>query len=148
MRRGVYRIAHFPVADHEDLAALWLWGEQAGVFSHETALALHDLSDVLPAKVHMTVPGSWDERRLRVPRGLVLHFTDLADREWEWLEAVAITRPGRTLFDCIDAHPPARPHPPGAQASAGTRPRVAAREREPHQAPGECAEEDWMTVGC
>ncbi len=44
MRRGVYRLVHFPVGDHEDLTAVWLWSEREGVFSHETALALHDLS--------------------------------------------------------------------------------------------------------
>ena len=104
VRRGIYRITHFPAADREDLVVLWLWGEQAGVFSHQTALALHDLSDDLPAKVHMTVPRAWAERRLRVPKGLVLHFADLVDREWEWLEAVPITSLGRTLLDCIDAH--------------------------------------------
>ena len=40
VRRGVYRIVHFPAAEHEDLATLWLWSDQAGVFSHETALML------------------------------------------------------------------------------------------------------------
>lgn len=104
VRRGIYRITHFPAAEREDLVVFWLWGEQAGVFSRETALALHDLSDVLPAKVHMTVPRSWRERRLRIPRGLILHHADLADHEWEWREAVPITTPLRTLFDCIDAH--------------------------------------------
>lgn len=104
VRRGIYRVTHFPAAGHEDLVVPWLWAERAGVFSHETALALHDLSDVLPAKVHMTMPGSWEKRRLRVPRSLVLHFADLTDGEWEWLEAVPITSPRRTLLDCIDGH--------------------------------------------
>ena len=30
VRRGVYRLVHFPLTEHEDLAALWLWSEQAG----------------------------------------------------------------------------------------------------------------------
>ncbi len=104
VRRGVYRVTHFPASDHEDLVVLWLWGEQAGVFSRETAMALHELSDVLPAKVHMTVPEPWRNRRLRVPGGLVLHYADLTSQEWEWHEAVPITTPLRTLLDCIDAH--------------------------------------------
>ncbi len=36
-RRGVYRLVHFPSSEHEDLIVLWLWAEQQGVFSHETA---------------------------------------------------------------------------------------------------------------
>ncbi len=79
VRRGIYRLVHFPASEHEDLVVLWLWAEQAGVFSHETALALHDLSDALPGKVHLTVPASWRRRRLRVPAGLVLHFADVGD---------------------------------------------------------------------
>jgi predicted transcriptional regulator of viral defense system len=41
VRRGIYRLVHFPASEYEDLAVAWLWAEQAGVFSHETALALH-----------------------------------------------------------------------------------------------------------
>ena len=52
-RRGVYRLVHFPAGDHEELVVLWLWSDKYGVFSHQTALALHGLSDVLPAKAHL-----------------------------------------------------------------------------------------------
>ena len=72
VRRGVYRIVHFPAGDHEDLTAIWLWSDREGVFSHQTALALHDLSDVLPAQVHLTLPEGWRKRRLRVPDGVVV----------------------------------------------------------------------------
>jgi predicted transcriptional regulator of viral defense system len=44
VRRGVYRLVHFPPGEHDDLAAVWLWSNRAGVFSHETALSLHELS--------------------------------------------------------------------------------------------------------
>lgn len=56
VRRGIYRLVHFPASEHEELVVLWLWADQTGVFSHATALALHDLSDVLPSRVHMTLP--------------------------------------------------------------------------------------------
>ena len=67
VRRGIYRLVHFLAPDHEDLTTIWLWSEQAGVFSHQTALALHGLSDVLPSRMHLTVPAAWRQRRLRVP---------------------------------------------------------------------------------
>lgn len=102
-RRGIYRLVHFPASDHEDLVVLWLWSEQAGVFSHETALALHDLSDVLPGKVHLTVPATWRRRRLRVPSGLVLHFADLGDTDRTSFGAVPVTVALRTLSDSIEA---------------------------------------------
>lgn len=103
VRRGIYRLVHFPSGDHEDLVVSWLWSEQAGVFSHETALALHDLSDALPSKVHLTMPASWRHRRLRVPTGLVLHFADIGERERTNFGAVPVTAPLRTLADCIEA---------------------------------------------
>jgi len=101
VRRGIYRLVHFPAGEHEDLVALWLWAEQAGVFSHETALALHGLSDALPSKVYMTTPRSW---RLRVPAGLVLHYADLDDVDRVWFSAVPVTSPRRTLRDCVEAN--------------------------------------------
>ncbi len=100
-RRGVYRIRHLPAQDDEQLVELWLWSDRRGVFSHETALALYDLSDVLPARVHRTVPAGWRRRRLRVPEVLRLHFADLADGEHQWVGHVPVTAPGRTLRDCV-----------------------------------------------
>jgi predicted transcriptional regulator of viral defense system len=104
VRRGIYRLVHFPASDHEDLVVLWLWSEQEGVFSHETALALYDLSDILPTRVHLTLPASWRRRRLRVPSGLVLHFADIGEGERSSFEAVPVTAPRRTLRDCVEAH--------------------------------------------
>lgn len=103
VRRGIYRLVHFPSGDHEDLIVLWLWSEQAGVFSHETAILLHDLSDDLPSKAQMTLPTGWRRRRLRVPAGLVLHFADVDERDRTNFGAVPFTVPLRTLTDCTEA---------------------------------------------
>jgi predicted transcriptional regulator of viral defense system len=103
VRRGVYRLVHFPPGDQEDLAAVWLWSDTAGVFSHETALFLHGLSDVLPSTVHLTVPTSWRNRRLRVPRGVVLHHADVPKGERAWAGSIPVTAPARTLADSAAA---------------------------------------------
>jgi len=103
VRRGIYRLVHFPTSDRENLVVSWLWSQQAGVFSHETALALHDLCDVLPDKLHLTLPARWRRRRLRAPAGLVLHFADVTERDRSSFGAVPITAALRTLMDCIDA---------------------------------------------
>src|SRR5690606_1649044 len=76
------------------------------VFSHQTALALHDLSDVLPAQVHLTLPETWRTRRLRVPDGVVLHYADVAESERRWFGPVPATAPLRTLEDCAAEHLP------------------------------------------
>lgn len=103
VRRGVYRVVHFPAGEHEDLVELWLWSEQAGVFSHETALALHDLSDALPSRAHLTIPAKWQDRRLRVPGSVALHFADVAKRDRAWIGPVPVTSTMRTIADCIEA---------------------------------------------
>ena len=100
VRRTVYRLKHFPPGQQEDLVALWLWSDRAGIFSHETALMLHELSDVLPARAHLTVPAKWRRRRLQVPDGVVLHYADVPKRDRAWVGAVPVTSPARTLADC------------------------------------------------
>ena len=100
VRRGIYRLVHFPAGEHEELESVWLWSEQAGVFSHQTALALHRLSDALPAQTHLTLPSAWRARRFRVPEGVVLHHADVPKQELTWFGPVPITSVKRTLNDC------------------------------------------------
>jgi predicted transcriptional regulator of viral defense system len=100
IRRGIYRLVHFPPGEHEELVIAWLWSERAGVMSHQTALALHGLSDVLPAHVHLTVPSAWRRRRFRLPPDVVLHHADVGPEDRAWFGAVPLTTPRRTLSDC------------------------------------------------
>jgi predicted transcriptional regulator of viral defense system len=103
LRRGSYRLVHFPAGDHEDLVAAWLWSEQAGTISHTSALALHDLSDALPARIDLTLPAAWRHRRLRPPADVELHHADLPARDRTWFGAVPTTTAARTLADCARA---------------------------------------------
>ncbi len=102
-RRGLYRLVHFPHVEHEELASVWLWSDRAGVFSHQTALALHGLSDVLPARAHLTLPAAWKRRRLTVPDDVLLHYADLTDDARSWFGPVPVTTPARALNECADA---------------------------------------------
>src|SRR2546421_641862 len=74
--RGIYRLRQFPSPERPDLILWYLWSRNRqdypeGLYSHETALSLHDLSDAMPAKLHMTVPKSF-RRNSQIPRALVL----------------------------------------------------------------------------
>lgn len=100
VERGIYRFAQFPPHPQEDLAVRWLWTDREGVFSHETALLLHRLSDALPNITVMTVPAAWARRRLTIPRGVELHFDDVVDADVQWVDAVPVTTPLRTVIDC------------------------------------------------
>ncbi len=99
-RRGIFRLAHYPPHALADLLVLWLWADQQAVFSHTTALVLHDLSDAMPARIHLTLPAAWEGRRLVLPKGTSAHFAELPADDRTWHDVVPVTTPLRTLRDC------------------------------------------------
>ena len=104
--RGIYRLALFPFTDRPDLVLWALWSrnrneEVEGVYSHQTALSLYDLSDLNPAKLHMTVPAHF-RRNSDIPGILVLHYADLPDSDVQTAQGFKFTRPLRTVFDLIE----------------------------------------------
>lgn len=98
---GVYRLPEIPLAAHDDLVRIAFWSrdrsdEPQAVASHQTALAVHELSDLLPTKIHVTVP-----RTFRKPpgKGLVLHRASLESSDIEVRDGFSVTTPLRTLLD-------------------------------------------------
>ena len=105
-RRGIYRLARFPLPLRPDLAVWQLWshnrsGQPQGTFSHATALTLHEeLSDAMPSKLDMTVPPGF-QRMAAIPEVLRLHRSRLGERDVETIDGVRVTTPLRTLIDVI-----------------------------------------------
>lgn len=84
--------------------AAWLPLRDSGaVISHESALELHDLSDVIPDAVHVTVPRS--ERGLRRREGVQIHTADQppAKKEIQSIDGLPVTEPARSIVDALDA---------------------------------------------
>lgn len=103
-RRGLYRLRHFPSSPHEHVMATWLPLRDAGaVVSHESALELHDLSDVIPDAVHLTLPRS--ERGQRRRAGVRLHTLNRPPEKSEIREiaGLPVTSPERTIVDALEA---------------------------------------------
>lgn len=104
--RGIYRLSRYPIQDRSELVLWTLWsrnkqGIPQGVWSHETALDIYELTDVMPAKMHMTVPSGF-RRSQAVPEVLVLHYHDLADEDVEMRQGYRVTKPLKTLIDVIN----------------------------------------------
>ena len=101
---GVYRVVTFPrhPLDQYMEATLWPRGVR-GVLSHETALDLHDLCDVNPAKLHITVPKRWRTNR-EVPEPYVLHQRDLDPGDVTYHEGIPIVTPARAILDGIETN--------------------------------------------
>ena len=105
--RGIYRLALFPAADRPDLVLWALWSrnrneEVEGAYSHHTALSLYDLSDLNPAKLHMTVPTDF-RRNSDILGIIVLHYADLSESDVQTAQGFKFTRPLRTILDLIEA---------------------------------------------
>jgi predicted transcriptional regulator of viral defense system len=101
VEHGLYRLASLPPGEHDDLVRLTLWSrnrqdEPQAVVSHESALVLHDLSELLPSEIHLTVGPTF---RKDPPAGCVLHKARLAPKDIEERAGIRVTVPLRTLLD-------------------------------------------------
>lgn len=102
VRRGLYRIRGFPTSEHDDIREKWMAvGVEKAVISHESALALLELSDNIPDHVHLLVPRK--HRGLRRPPGVVVHTRPDDEKvPVVWRDGMALTAPARTLVDVAD----------------------------------------------
>lgn len=93
--RALFRLREWPSSPNEHLVRWSLWSKGRAVVSHETALSVHELGNVNPARVHLTVP----EGFRRSAPGVILHRGDLPDSDVREQEGYRITTPLRTLLD-------------------------------------------------
>jgi predicted transcriptional regulator of viral defense system len=101
---GLYRVPLLPPSEWGSYmeAVLWPRGTR-GVISHESALELYDLSDVNPAKIHITVPRDHRIRR-EVPAAYVVHRQDLNPDEVTVHEGIPVVTPERAIRELHEAH--------------------------------------------
>jgi predicted transcriptional regulator of viral defense system len=82
-------------------ALLWAGAPEA-VLSHDTALALREISDINPTKIHITV-----KKGRRINRaggnGYVLHFEEIAKEHVTWLAGMPIVDVPTAIEQCIKA---------------------------------------------
>jgi predicted transcriptional regulator of viral defense system len=106
--RGLYRLRFFPRSPFDHVAAAWVAnGPGEAVISHESALELYELSDVIPDEVHLTL--SRERRSRRARDGVRLHRprTALRDEEVRTVHGMRVTSVERTLLDVLqDASQP------------------------------------------
>ncbi len=98
---GLYRIPMIPLDEYNEYTRLSLWSRgrdavRLAVVSHELALALHELSDMLPGKVHLTVPRTFREQPRR---NCLLHKGDIGPKNVAARNGFRVIAPLRTLID-------------------------------------------------
>jgi predicted transcriptional regulator of viral defense system len=103
IRRGLYRLRGYPGSSQEEVRAKWLAvGADRAVVSHESALDLHELTDVIPNSVHLLVER--DDRGIRPLQGVTLHTTKaLGPSEVVSRRGIRVTDPVRSILDAATA---------------------------------------------
>jgi predicted transcriptional regulator of viral defense system len=96
---GVYRLVRYPASSLEDLFRVWLQLGADAVISHDSALSLYGLSDLMPGEVHATVPRNASRRRANIR----LHRVPLAPSEVTRRDGLPVTTVERTIVDVATA---------------------------------------------
>ncbi len=95
---GVYRLRTAPIDPRDDLLRALVWTNYRGALSHESALALYGLSDVMPALIHLTVPLDFG-RNVPPAAPYVLHRSAVKDADIGTYNGLRVTAPARSIVD-------------------------------------------------
>lgn len=105
---GLYRLVDVPLTEHDELVRLAFWsrdrtGAPQAVVSHRTALVVHELTELLPGVIELTVPRRFQKP---APAGCMLHHAELPAEDVEAHEGYSVTKPLRTLLDAATSDVP------------------------------------------
>lgn len=101
---GVYRVPQLPYDRYDEFILARLWAKGRGVISHDSALLVHELCDINPTRIHLTIPTSYRISRAGGER-YELHRSDLDPAEVIRVDAMVVTSIARTLDDALDTVP-------------------------------------------
>lgn len=104
VRRGLYRFREYPSSPREHVLMAWLTvGKDTAVVSHESALDVLGISDVIPDAVHLTVSRS--RRNLPSIPGVRIHTTTraLAPDDQVMRDGIGITSAARSILDAAES---------------------------------------------
>jgi predicted transcriptional regulator of viral defense system len=104
VRRGLYRFREYPSSPHEDVLVAWLTlGKDFAVVSHDSALDILGLSDVIPNSINITVPRS--KRNFTSRSGIKVHTTakPIVKEDTVTRDGILVTSPARSILDATEA---------------------------------------------
>ncbi len=100
--RGLYRFPLLgPNPELGQLAEATLWADRRGTLSHDTALDLHELCDINPAQIHISIPTAYRLQK-PVPKLYRIHRGDLEKGERTLYEGIPIVTPYRAIAEGIE----------------------------------------------
>jgi len=104
--RGVYRIGQVPVTQYAPLMQAVLWpGFPEACLSHDSALDVWDISDILPNQIHVTV-GAKRRIERQIPDRYVIHHEDLPPGDVTWFESIPTVNAATAIRQCLETGVP------------------------------------------
>jgi predicted transcriptional regulator of viral defense system len=98
---GVYRIVAIPFNQYTELMEAVLWAKGRALIAGESALALWDLADVNPRKVHLAIAPRYRPRRAGGDR-YEMHHVAIDDAERDEAHGVPVVAPAIAIEQSID----------------------------------------------
>lgn len=102
---GIYRFPELPSTPLQPYMLASLWPSGRGILSHDTALELHELCDINPDKIHITLPPEYRPRR-RGGENYVIHRGKLVEADLTWHEGIRIVTPAKSIEQAMDSGVP------------------------------------------
>ncbi len=102
--RALYRFSFLPILKEDELIKAYFWSRDKkdipqAVISHESALSVHGLGEIISDKVNLTVPKSF---RKKAPRKYLIHKADLTNKEIEKRDSFKVTNVVKTIIDVTE----------------------------------------------
>jgi predicted transcriptional regulator of viral defense system len=102
--RALYRFNFLPFSKEDELIKACFWSRDKkdipqAVISHESALSVHGVGEVISDKVNLTVPKSF---RKKPPKKYLIYKVDLTNKEIEEKDFFRVTSVIRTVADIAE----------------------------------------------
>lgn len=103
---GIYRFPELPPTERDEymLAVLWANSPDA-VLSHDTALAVYELCDINPDRIHVTVPKGHRVSK-RGGDAYILHHARLTEADLSWWQGIRTVTEKTAIQQGIDTGVP------------------------------------------
>lgn len=98
--RGVYRVTALPTDRLTTYMEAVLWANGRGVISHASALEMLELCDIIPRRIHLTVPRAYNPRKAG-GEGYEVHRNDLPAEDLTIREGVPVVTAFRAIKQAL-----------------------------------------------
>lgn len=102
--RALYRFSFLPFSKEDELIKACFWSRDKkdipqAVISHESALSVHGVGEIIPGKINLTVPKSFRKAPLKK---YLIYKADLGNKEVEKRDSFKLTNVVKTIIDLTE----------------------------------------------